>query len=174
MTTSIILDIETLSRRPDALVLEVGLIAFNRADFVPFDCLELFPGFFPQIQSGRHLCAETIAFHTKQGTLPTQVGDQCPAVAMKALANFIASHKPHRVWIQGPDFDRPILENLCQQHGLALPWEYWRTADSRTAWNLAFPGVKHDKRPHRAIADCKATLHDLAKSLIALNRTDAA
>ncbi len=172
--TSIICDIETLSRKPSAIITEIGLLAFNRADFVAFDEITVRPGFYPQIESGRHLCAETLRFHRKNRTLPMAVTDLEPTIAIREIADFIGRHNPEHIWIQGPDFDRPILESFHQQFGEELPWDYWRMMDSRTSWNLAFPGIKHDKRPHTAIGDCKATLADLAKSLIALKRRKAA
>lgn len=174
MTTSIILDIETLSRRPDALVTEIAAIAFNRSDFVPIDHIELFPGFFPQILTGRHICPETVIFHQEQGTLITRLSDQAPANTLDSLADFIRRHTPQHIWIQGPDFDRPIIEHLAIQNRRTLPWDYWRVRDSRTAWNLAFPGIKQDKRPHRSLLDCRATLNDLARSLITLDRRESA
>ncbi len=172
--TSIILDIETLSRRPNALITEIGAIAFNRADFVETSCLLLQPGFFEQLQLGRHICPETIQFHKQKKTLPSQLGDMPVKDAVHFLSRFIREHKPERVWIQGPDFDRPIIESFCREVGEDLPWDYWRTADSRTAWNLAFPGIKHDPRPHHSVPDCRATLKDLARSLIELNRRESA
>ena len=174
MTTSIILDIETLSRRPDAIITEISLIAFIREDFTQYGGQCIRPGFYPQIEAGRHLCADTLRFHRKNKTLPMQVTDEDPKTSIRLLADFVRQHNPVHIWIQGPDFDRPILESFHQQFGAALPWDYWRIRDARTAWNLAFPGVKHAPRPHSALGDCTATLHDLAKSLIALNRTAAA
>ena len=174
MTTSLILDIETLSRRPNAVITEIGIIAFNRADFIAFDEVVLHPGLFPQIEAGRHIESETLQFHRKNKTLPLKISDEDPFTTIHLLAQFIRKHNPQHIWIQGPDFDRPILESFFQQFGADLPWDYWRIRDSRTAWNLAFPGVKHSPRPHTALADCKATLHDLAQSLIALNRRPAA
>jgi hypothetical protein len=173
-STSIILDIETLSRRPHAIITEIGVIAFNRADFVIIDEIVIRPGFYPQIEAGRHLCNETLQFHRKNKTLPMEVSDQDPALSIRDLADFIRRHNPKQIWIQGPDFDRPILESFHQDNGAELPWDYWRVSDSRTTWNLAFPGVKHDKRPHSALGDCKATLRDLANSLLTLNRVIAA
>jgi hypothetical protein len=174
MTTSLILDIETLSRRQHAIITEIGVLAFNRADFVAFDEILIRPGFYPQIEAGRHLCSETLQFHRKNKTLPMEVTDQDPAESIQLLAAFIRKHNPENIWIQGPDFDRPILESFHQDFHAELPWDYWRTRDSRTVWNLAFPGIKHDKRPHSALGDCKATLQDLAKSLITLDRRQAA
>ena len=174
MTTSIILDIETLSRRPNAIITEIGLLALNRADFIAFDETCVRPGFYPQIEAGRHLCNETLQFHRKNKTLPMQVTDQDPKITLRLIADFVRQHNPQHIWIQGPDFDRPILESFHQQFGAELPWDYWRIRDSRTVWNLAFPGVKHAPRPHSALGDCRATLQDLAKSLIALDRRQAA
>jgi hypothetical protein len=169
-TTSLVLDIETLSCRQNAVISEIGVIAFNRADFIAFDELTLFPGFFPQIEAGRHLCSETIQFHRRIGTLPRAVGDSPLADTAAALTTFITKHNPHQIWIQGTDFDIPKLDTFFRHCGLELPWKYYTVADSRTVWRIAFPGVRHDKRPHTSIGDCKATLADLAKSLIALDR----
>ena len=173
--TSIILDIETLSRRQNAVITEIGAIAFNRSDFIAFDEITILPGFFPQILAGRHLCNETIRFHSKLGTLPKAVSNEPIQVAHDQLAAFIAKHNPERLWIWGKDFDLPKLNTLFQDIGQEeLPWEYWTPACARDHWKTAFPGIKHDKRPHSALGDCKATLHDLAKSLIALNCRAAA
>lgn len=170
---SIILDIETLHVSPFAVVTDIGIVAFDRKTFEPVDETLIRPGFWPQVEEGRMIDPGTIAYHRKHSTLPDCVTDDHPVVAMKTLSLFLDKHKPECIWIQGPDFDRPILESLFQQFGGELPWEYWRVRDSRTAWNLAFPGVKHDPRPHRALDDCKHTLADLKRSLVALKGEEA-
>lgn len=174
MNTSIILDLETLSRQPNALITEIGVLAFDRRDFSVIETLLITPDIFSQLQDGRHACPQTIAWHRSQNTLPTTNGTGTILADLTTLHQFFTEHAPQRIWIQGPDFDRPILENLCQSHHLPLPWDYWRTADSRTTWNLAFPGTKHPKRPHSALGDCHATLRDLHASLTILNRLHAA
>ena len=166
---SIILDIETLSIQPNALITEIGLVAFTQEDFQPVAEMLVYPSFFDQIILSRHICPDTIGFHKAKGTLPTTFGIGNLKESCNAIAAFIYTHKPNRIWIQGPDFDRPILENFFRALNLPMPWEYWRTSDSRTAWNLAFPGIKHDPRPHHAIPDCYATLKDLQASLTQLN-----
>jgi len=173
-TTSLILDIETLSLRPNAIITEIGVIAFNRADFAPIDQIVIRPGFYPQIESGRHLCNDTVQFHRRNKTLPMEVTDEDPTVSIALLLAFVRKHHPQNIWIQGPDFDAPILQSFHQQNSAELPWKYWQVQDSRTAWKLAFPGIKHDPRPHSAIGDCEATLRDLAKSLVTLDRAIAA
>ena len=165
---SIIIDIETLSLRPNALITEIGVIAFDSSSFKESTSLYLTPSFFEQIKLGRHICPKTIEFHEKQDTLPSKLPNTQIKEALFHLRKFIQNHNPHHIWIQGPDFDRPIIENLCEQVGEPLPWEFWKTRDSRTIWDIAFPGVKHAPRPHTALADCRATLTDLQKSLSSL------
>ena len=184
--TSLILDIETLARTPDAVITEIALLVFSVPQFDVVAELTLKPNILDQIEKFRNVEPETIAFHRSKGSLPQAIGDLSPESTIQAMKAFIAEHNPRHVWIQGPDFDgpiienictqfvRPIIENFCQQSDQPLPWEYWRTRDARTAWDLAFPGVKHAPRPHRAIEDCRATLTDLSASLRTLNRTSAA
>ena len=162
---SAILDLETLSTRPNAVITEIGVLIFNRNDFSIVDELLIIPGFWLQILVDRHLCPNTIRFHLRNGTLPTSGGENDPEESARSLADFLKCFNPHRVWIQGPDFDRPIIEDFCRQYGVAFPWDFWRTRDTRTVWDLAFPGRKHAPRPHTALADCHATLQDLRDAL---------
>lgn len=171
---SIILDIETLSRQPNAVITEIGLIAFDRSSFEIVSELAIKPSILEQIALGRHSCPDTIAFHRNNGTLPDFNSETSVEYTVSRLGEFIHHHSPRHIWIQGPDFDRPIIENLCQQAHRSLPWDYWRTRDSRTTWDIAFPGVKHPKRPHSALGDCRATLDCLLQSLHLLGRTHAA
>jgi len=173
--TSLILDIETLDTAPTSVITEIGALAFHRADFTEASCFFARPCLFSQLASGRTTSASTIGFHQQQGTLPTDLSASLtPQDAAHSLRRFIASVAPRRIWIQGPDFDRPIIEDFFAQFGGGLPWDFWRTRDTRTIWDAAFPDVKHDKRPHHALPDCRATLADLTKALVTLNRTEAA
>lgn len=174
LSTSIIIDTETLSLAPDAIITEIGLLAFNRADFTVIDELEIKPGLFDQLAMGRSYDSSTIEFHQRQGTLPENTSGPTPKATVASIESFILKHQPVRVWIQGPDFDRPLIEDLCRKLGTALPWKYSITRDTRTTFDLAYPGERHAPRPHTALADCRHTLADLARSLVTLNRTEAA
>jgi hypothetical protein len=174
MPTSIILDLETLSTRPNSIITEIGVLAFDRETLSVVEGIVITPSLFHQLGVGRHACPDTLAFHRKKGTLPTEIHPQDPREDCSNLRRFFEHHQPHRIWIQGPDFDRPILEDFLRQFGAVLPWEFWRTRDTRTLWDTAFPDKKHPPRPHHALDDCLATLDDLKASLIALNRAFAA
>jgi hypothetical protein len=180
--TSLILDLETLATTSEAVITEIGVIAFSIPDFKILDSLLVRPNILTQLASYRHADPDTIAWHQQQASLPTLIGDSALKDTIAAITRFIEFHEPRHVWIQGPDFDMPILANVARsiledfftQFGGELPWKFWTTRDARTAWDIAFPGVKHAKRPHHALPDCEATLADLAKALTELGRTHAA
>lgn len=172
---SIILDIETLDTTPSSIILSIGMMAFCRGNFNCMAELEITPDFFEQLAAGRTYSEGTIAFHRSKGTLPAIKGDQ-PSMLDSAcmMRDFFYQYQPAHVWIQGPDFDRPILESFLasvippKPGTSALPWKFWITRDSRTVWNMAFPGQKHASRPHVALEDCRYTLMDLKASFEAL------
>ena len=173
---SIIIDIETLDTSPTSVITEIGVLVFDRSTLLESASFSTTPCVFHQLAAGRSTSPETIAFHQKNRSLPDRYSDFHPKDASASLRRFIQQYTPRRIWIQGPDFDRPIIENFCNQLGDPLPWEFWRTRDTRTLWDLAMPGVKHSSRPHHALPDCRATLADMhaAFSTLNLNPADVA
>ena len=179
--TSAFLDLETLSRRPDAIITEIALISVDTAaPYQPIiDELVLLPCIVAQLLEGRHHDQETLAWHRKQGTLPLpDTKRQDLNTTAFLIRDFFKKHQPERVWIQGPDFDRPILESflkLCgnQPGGEPLPWQYWQVRDARTAWKLAYGEEKPAKRPHSALADAHLTRAATMAALTELGRLSA-
>jgi len=162
---SIILDIETLAISPSAIVTEIAVLVFDRATMAAVKHFAISVDILEQLSRGRQFDPATYAYLLGKNALPPTLGDQSMQQASDAIAHLFALVDPHHVWIQGPDFDRPILENFLNQLGAKLPWAHWRTRDTRTVWDLAFPGRKHAPRPHTALADCHATLQDLRDAL---------
>ncbi|MDB6080544.1 MAG: hypothetical protein JWO82_4291, partial [Akkermansiaceae bacterium] len=172
---SIILDTETLDTPPNhGVITEIAMLAFERSTFQVVDHLILFPQILPQLAAGRTVSADTIDFHTRCGSLPVSLGEHSLQDCMVHIMGFFARLDPDRVWMQGPDFDRPLLDHFFWQNGQKLPWKYNRSRDTRTIWDVAFPGTKPAPRPHHAFEDCEATLRDLQSSLKELNRLEAA
>lgn len=174
MSTSILIDTETLGVSPTSIITEIAAIAFTMGDDgtpTVTDHIDLRPDFWEQLADGRTFDASTISFHRTNQTLPeTNTPDAIPCIQVIAqLDDFIRQHQPRHVWIQGTDFDRPLIENFCGDHNQPLPWKYSISRDARTAYALAFPGQRHPKRPHKALEDCQATLADLTSALTKLN-----
>ena len=176
MPRSIVIDCETLSTAPNAIITEIAILVFDRAQMRQVDSLTVYPDILSQLASGRTWTKDTIRFHKEQKSLPAKLQGLPPSSACVAVADFFTQYLPERVWIQGTCFDRPLLESFFANYGAPahLPWPYWKSRDARTLWDLAFPGVKHTPRPHKALEDCQATLTDIAVSLKALNRPEAA
>ena len=174
-TTSLILAIEPLSRKPNAIVTEIAALSIAKSDsgYVENDSLLLHLNIAQQLADYRDFEAETLQFHAKNRSLPLAFTGTEPLTACMTLGMFIEKHQPRTVWIWGKDFDRPILEDLFAQHRLPLPWEYWRTACARDAWKLAY-GDEHKpaKRNHKAIDDCRDTARDLYAALSELKRIE--
>jgi hypothetical protein len=168
MKRSIFLDLETLDTKPTAIVTEGAFVAFDEETGEILGELEIAPDFWDQLASGRTWSKETLVFHGRLGTLPEGRGGDLDECVM-FVRNFFREHAPERVWIWGADFDRPVLEDFMG----ALPWEFWKTRCARTVWDVAFPGVKHGKRPHRALEDVKASITDLINALAKVERRAA-
>ncbi len=172
--TSAILDIETLATSPQSIITEIAIIIFDRATHTVIDHLEIFPDFFEQLAAGRAFDPDTLSFHRKNGNLPNGKDNQTPCLhAIVKMQEMFTEHQPKHVWIQGTDFDRPIIEDFCKAHNQPLPWRFSKSRDARTTYDLAFPGQSHPKRPHRALEDCQATLADLIQSLTKLNALES-
>lgn len=174
MHTSILIDTETLGLKPTAIITELSAVAFRIGeDGLPVvtDHIDLRPDFWEQLAARRTYDADTIAFHRANGTLPeTNTPNSIPCIqAIVHLAAFVSENRPRNVWIQGTDFDRPLIEDFCAAHNQPLPWKYSVSRDARTIYAAAFPGEKHAKRPHKALEDCQATLTDLVAALTKLN-----
>jgi hypothetical protein len=169
MKTSIVLDCETLALTPRSVITEIAALAFDEAGTV-IDHIDLRPDIWEQLAAGREVDGGTLEFHRAHGTLPTCDGmDGCIDAAVQ-LAAFFREHKPEHVWMQGTDFDRPLVEDFCRGVGQPLPWRFSISRDARTLWDLAFPGKKHPPRPHRALADCEETLACILRATDAIRK----
>lgn len=168
---SIILDTETLGTDPSSIITEFACLVFETETFAVVREQEVIFDIAEQLANFRSYTADTLAFHRKRGTLPKSLIGMSGLDAALQIRSIFQSYSHSHVWIQGPDFDRPLLENFFASQNMPLPWEFWKTRDCRTAYDLAFPGKKHPSRPHKALEDCHATLADLKLSLEKLNLT---
>ncbi len=161
---SAIIDTETLDKTPRSIITEIGAVIFRRSDFQIVETLDIRLDIYDQLAT-RQVSKDTIEFHRKKGTLPDKATGTLPFIAAAKLQDLIQRHNPVRVWIQGTCFERPLIQDFFEDLGQSLPWDFLKSADARTVWNLAFPGQRHPSRPHHALADALATLPDIINSL---------
>ena len=155
----IMLDLETLSTRPNAVILTLGAVKFN-----PFTLEDPGPGLYvrpdvdEQIAQGRDVQDETVnwwmnqAEDVREEALGTD-GRISVEDMYRQLNRFLVG--ANSIWAQGPLFDFAILENLYRQYGWPTPWQYWQIRDSRTLFGVhGDPRVKGKVGLHNALEDC--------------------
>ena len=154
------LDLETLSTRPDSVVVTMGAVKFD-----PFGAeVDTDRGFYvrvdvdEQLQLGRHVLDSTVEWWETQ---PEDVREEALGEGGRiSLAEF--THQLNKflvgadaIWCQGPAFDIVILENLYRQLNTPIPWNYWQVRDSRTLFQVhGDPRAKERKGAHNALIDC--------------------
>ena len=156
----IMLDIETLSTRPDAVVLTLGAVKFSPwASEVDTDTgLYVRVDVDEQLALDRHVQQDTVEWWGKQAEEVREeaLGDANRASVtelLNQLNKFVVG--VDNIWCQGPVFDIVILENLYRQVERPTPWQFWQIRDSRTLFGVhGDPRGKGAKGAHNALIDC--------------------
>lgn len=153
------LDLETLSTRPDATILTFGACKFD-----PYSQTDIDKGIYfrinvdEQTALGRHIDDNTIEWWSRQAEDVREEalgdGDRISLEQFtQELNRFIVG--ADCIWAQGPVFDIVILENLYRQLGKPCPWQFWQIRDSRTLLSsLGDPREKNKTGLHNALEDC--------------------
>lgn len=154
------LDLETLSTRPESVILTLGAIKFD-----PYgDDIDMTKSIYyrvdvdEQLSMGRHVQEETVEWWAKQDVVVFEeaMGED-NRVALEdmtaGLNRFLVGVV--NIWCQGPAFDIVILENLYRQLVKPTPWQFWQIRDSRTLFGVhGDPREKGRKAAHNAVMDC--------------------
>ena len=154
------IDLETLSTRPNATILTKGGVKFD-----PYTNTEPSQGLYHRIDvdsqstMGRYIMDETVEWWGKQDAKirDEALGDEDRTTLLefiKQLNKFCVGLD--ELWCQGPLFDYAILQNLYAQLGQPVPWNYWQIRDSRTLFNMLPKDPRKDVQMdlHNALADC--------------------
>lgn len=158
----IMLDIETLSTRNNALVLSIGAVKFDLTPEKPiFTEKKLWtPDIVGQLLI-RHVDPETQKWWTQQDPearlhwkAPT-VERQPVGVVLNELGNFVCLPVVStEIWANGIVFDFGILESLYAEYNRLPPWKYNAARDCRTVYAL-LPEVRERTEAARV-----GTAHD--------------
>ena len=145
----IMIDIETLSTKNNAVILTIGAIKFKRDD----DIKELkdMESFYIRIRKesciilGMDIDKDTELWWSKQtDKAKYEVFVNKDRIGIKdgliKLAEFVKNHKC--VWSHSPSFDCVILENAYSKCNLQVPWKFWNLRDTRTLYDLGKVNLK--------------------------------
>ena len=175
--TDVMIDLETLSTEPNAVVLTLGAVKFNRRG--PTRSLDELDHFYKRIEIqscldvGLHTSPETQDWWKIQGDDARYEAlahkERVPLI--QALNEFSAWFKgAHCVWSHGATFDCVILEQAYKACGLSAPWMFWEARDTRTLFDIAGVRIKDFpvKVEHHALHDAfrqvlatKASIHKI-------------
>lgn len=160
MTTHIMLDIESLCKRPGGPVLSVAFVRFTDEASVSLNLS------VPEQQAlGLEIDQETHAWWGQQDPAAWHAATVNPLPLRTALDHFLAwlswaaPSQDALIWCHGASFDVPILGEVYRRMGYEhAPCPFWNIRDTRTLYDLAGINVKDYAvpPPHIALNDAIA------------------
>lgn len=165
----VMIDIESMSTRPDALILSIGAVGFQlfSTGVVLADSFFRVLDVREQLALGRHVSEDTAKWWMAQSTdarmhwvKPPLEDVVSASQALDELDVYLQINYglSDGVWANGAHFDVVALETLCASVGRKVPWRYNIVRDARTIYK-EFPGRNvtwelKDQTAHDPVADC--------------------
>lgn len=171
--TDVMIDLETLGKKPGCIVLSIGACTFNRFSG------EIFNTFYAEINRDASAAIgltddpDTIAWWQKQGEearmLIARTGTEESATPEHATECFVTWYKEQAketrlngIWANDPSFDCAILSHVIESVGLKTPWPFWAERSCRTTVDIGLLLNINPKKtltffgtPHHALDDAK-------------------
>ena len=185
---NIMVDLETLGTRQDAIVLEISAVEFNCHTGEIGEVFDAKLDINEQVQYRRSLNCETLQWWFKQDEEARKnIFDEDVDIIrfnipweLAEFSNFVercnnkcnsdSDRRVVKLWGNGSLFDLGILQNMYETclPNMKLPWKFWAVNDVRTIVDLN-PDVKRnckfDGTPHCAVDDCKHEIKYLVETL---------
>jgi len=169
--SEVMLDLETLSTRPNAAILVIGAIKFNRGEkwkeSFKVKHLEKLDFFYTRIKidscvsASLHVDPETEKWWSEQDDEAIYEAIKNPKrvslkEALKSFKEWFGDNTRTKIWGNGSSFDCTILGEAYKRCGMEIPWKFWLERDLRTIMDLgeirACDLPQYGK--HNAIYDC--------------------
>lgn len=160
MTIQHMVDLETMSTEPNAIVLTIGVVAFDTQDWTIVDKFYCALDYEHQDrQHRRHVSADTMAWWKTQPVAAYMAAFQSPSrradLALPGLSAFMVDTQG--VWGNGASFDNVILSTLYADYGIERPWKFWHDRCFRTIKHIGkqYPMTMPEFKgtPHNALDD---------------------
>jgi hypothetical protein len=174
--SNVMIDIECLSVSPDATILTIGAIKFDRkSPLLPMDDYDKFYIRVNCEDMGFHVDPNTVKWWDSQPKEARYEAIEHPdrvhiKIALIKLSKWIGTSQI--IWANSPSFDCIILESAYKKCGLKIPWNFWSTRDCRTIFDLA--GIRKfdlpDNDQHHALHDCYRQIVGVKRALKTLGK----
>lgn len=158
----LMVDIETLSTRPNAAILSIAAVPFNpqTGAYSPDQFYEEIGGdLYP---SEFHVDPKTVAWWDRQPT-PRPSGNEYPDGALQRFQQYLTQTQPTYLWANSPSFDLVILKEAFRFYNIVWPHDFWNERDVRTI--RALGNTPKFKPTHNAIQDCLLQIHAVCSTL---------
>lgn len=172
----VMIDIETLSVLPTAIIATIAAVKFNRYSLDENNDI----AFYRRVnlssceELGMTKCKDTVDWWERKSeqTKDEIFGDENRIdikTCLEELVQWFEHNFPDtskvRVWSQGITFDIVILENAFRQTGIKVPWKFWNCRDTRTVFDITQTKHIPSAEAHNSEADCKAQILTLRRAL---------
>lgn len=153
----IMLDLETLGNRSDAVILSLGAVKFDLdSDKTDDKAFYASISIDSNLELGRRIQEDTLLWWLKQEIAAQSVFHEEKIALPQALEDFSdwVGTGDYEVWSNGADFDIPMVTHAFAQIQMETPWKFWAGNCVRTykklpgakaiASGVPFIGVKHN------------------------------
>lgn len=185
-------DLETLSTRPHAIILVIGAIKFNRGetwkDIIDEKEIKKLDHFYCRIKIesceniGLHRDSQAEKWWNEQDKYVKYEALDNPRritihEALKSFKKWFGNGQYTKIWGNGSGFDCSILGEAYKRCGMEIPWKFWMERDLRTIMDLGdvktwdLPQYKN----HNALFDCYRQIigfQRAEKNILSVNLSD--
>ncbi len=170
--THYMIDIETLSTEPNAMILAIAVVEFNEAEILKQ--IVIYPSREEQKKLKRHVCSDTVEWWMNYAEVFIALKDEPQTDLLESWVLFddifrSGKKDSNHVWSKSPSFDLTILKSLFQECDYDIPWNFWNEMDVRTAqFKLDQKNLKIDKslKAHEPLADCLAQIQNVQRFMV--------
>jgi hypothetical protein len=166
-------DIETLSTRPDALILSLGVVVIDSALETNYTVVAPPLWWYKTInresQKHRHIDVGTVEFWLDiADTYPRAQSNSMMLTdvlySLNSWLTIVAAYlkvplTECEFWAKGTDFDFVILKDAYSSLGIPIPWQYNSIRDLRTVLKrtpkMVYTPKEENKELHNALGDAK-------------------
>lgn len=161
----IVIDIETLGRRNDAAITQVGIVIAEE-DFNILDSylIQVTPDVWNTCN--RTFTGETLLWWMQQKNTPTHSVRSYKDLVDKLYKIFRRYNTEETaVWTKGA-MDLFCIKDICEYLNIETPWKFWQPRDIRTAKEFVKEWKTFENNNHDALDDALNQLRELKANLI--------
>lgn len=171
--THVMIDIETLGKKPGCAVLSIGAVAFN-----PYSVESVIPSFYNTITQescerlGLVVDPDTVAWWSRQSIESQNALKENNIdlyLVMLCFVQWFKSVGGKQIWCQGANFDEPIVREILERLNIPVPWKFYDVRDTRTVYDVCkfnTNTISREGTYHNALDDALYQVRCVQKALI--------